>query len=475
MFREFRKETGRNSRPNIWFIGVDPSDPEFVVTRWGLLDGALQETRDRPGDCGVEGNADYQDAKVYAVFCMNRDIRKKTEQGYVEWVGGKPLTKVATVIDFALPLPKNLSFYKPQTKVEDKKLSKLHLAGRAIWTLKRDGMMHVAVRRRGEWEIYSRRMDLATDHFPHIVESLGKLKLPDGTILLGEMVLLKDDGRDDFKGVGRICRSDADLALAYQGFEAFPKDHADKTVLGKAAYYVFDIAFLSGKDGVREKEVRKRLRVLREVFLALDPSLSENATGQGASMRELMAESKRRERMLRIHHVAPLKIFHASPETDLDIAKTLKIEGFVVLDADAVYGDKGYSFDGKAQRPEGIWKRKPKLEDEFIVVGVYEGTGKNMRKLGGFQLEQIHPETGKRIDCGKCGGGFTDEQRTEFWDKVVGGPPLVNLTIKVEFDSRQPAKDGSYALRFPVFKGFSDKKPEECLAQNLEEEDDANG
>jgi len=57
----------------------------------------------------------------------------------------------------------------------------------------------------------------------------------------------------------------------------------------------------------------------------------------------------------------------------------------------------------------------------------------------------------------------------------LGRPPSANLTIKVEFDSRQPAKDGSYALRFPVFKGFSDKKPEECVAQGLEEEDDANG
>lgn len=465
MFREFRKDTGRNSRSNMWFVGIDPTDPEFVITMWGLMGGALQETRDRPGDCGSEGNSDYQNAKQYAIFCMERDIRKKTEQGYVEWVDNKPLTKVATAIDFTKPLPKNLSFYKPQTKVDDKKLSKLHLAGKAIWTLKRDGMMHVAVRRQGVWEIYSRRMDIATDKFPHIIESLNKLPLQDNTILLGEMTLLKENGRDDFKGISRICRSDPDLSLAYQGLGAFPKDHADKTVLGKISYYVFDIAFLHNQDGVREREVRKRLEILRRIFLTFDPDLSTNATGQNASMRELMAESKKRERMLRKYYVAPLKIFHASPETDLDIAKKLGIEGFVVLDADAIYGDKGYSFDGKAQRPEGIWKRKPKREDEFIVVNTYVGTGKNMGKLGGFYLEQIHPDTGKRIDCGKCGGGFTDEQRIDLWDKTI-----VGTTVKVEFDSRQAAKDGSYALRFPVFKGLSDKKPEECIAQGLDED-----
>jgi ATP-dependent DNA ligase len=310
-------------------------------------------------------------------------------------------------------------------------------------------------------------MDLVTERFPHVVASLNKLKLPNGSILLGEMTLLKDNGRDDFKGTSRICRSDPDLALAYQGLGPFSKGHDSQVVLGKISYYVFDIAFLNGADGVREKEVHKRLRVLRDAFSGLDPDLSPNATGQGMSIREMMAESKRRERMLRVHHIAPLKIFHASPETDIEIARKLGIEGFVVLDADAIYGDKGYSFDGKAQRPEGIWKRKPKCEDEFIVVDVYEGTGKNMGRLGGFYLEQIHPDTNKRIDCGKCGGGFTDEQRDELW-----GKSLVNTTVKVEFDSRQPAKDGSYALRFPVFKGFADKKPEECVAQGLEEDDE---
>jgi len=467
--REFRKETGQNSRAGVWFIGVDPSDPEVVVTRWGLLDGAIQETRDRPGSCGVEGNADYQDAEQYAQFCMERDIRKKLEHGYVEWIDGKPIAKAASAIDFALPLPKNLSFYKPQNKIEEKKLSKLHALGKVIWTLKRDGMMHVAVRRSEMWEIYSRRMDLVTDKYPHIIESLEKLNLPDGTILLGEMTLLKEDGRDNFqKGTSRICRSDTDLALAYQGLGEFPKDHGDKTVLGKISYYVFDVAFLNGKDGVKQQSVSKRLQVLRNIFLTFDPDLSPNATGQGMTIRELMAESKRRERMLRIHHVAPLKIFHASPETDLDIAKELGIEGFVVLDADAVYGDKGYSFDGTAQRPNGIWKRKPKREDEFIIIGMYEGKkGKNTGKLGGFYLEQIHPDTGKRIPCGKCGGGLSDPQREEFW----GDDSLIGQTIKVEFDSRQHAKDGSYALRFPVYKGPSDKTPEECIAQGIEEEE----
>ena len=139
-FREFRKSTGRSSRQNVWFIGVEG---DTVITRWGLLDGAIQETKDVPGSCGVEGHADYQTPEQYAVFCMERDIRKKKETGYVEYINGKPTETVANSIDFSKPLPKNLTFCKPKTSISDKKLSQVK---NPIWTQKRDGMMHVAVK-----------------------------------------------------------------------------------------------------------------------------------------------------------------------------------------------------------------------------------------------------------------------------------------------------------------------------------------
>jgi len=462
VFREFRKTTGRSSRPNVWLIGLDKDDPTTVVTRWGLLDGAVQETRDRPGDCGTEGHANYQTPEEYAKFCIDRDIRKKLESGYVEYVNGKPLSKVATSIKFGQHLPKNLTFYKPKTEISDKKLARLEKDGRAVWTLKRDGMMHVAVKNGGKWEIYSRRMDVASEKFPHIIKSLHRLNLPDETILLGEIVLLTDNGHDDFKSVSRICRSDPDLSMAYQGLGDFPKGH-DKTVLGKAGFYVFDVAFYNGEDCVRKKKVLERLGMLKQIFKALDSKL-QLVAGRKSSHDAHLSENMRRETMLRTHHIGPLKIFKTNTENDVRTAAQLGIEGFVVMDVEAVYGDKGYSFDGKAQRPNGIWKRKPKFEDEFIIVDLYEGTGRNMGKLGGFFLEQIHPKTGMRISCGKCGGGFTDEQREDFWKK---GNSLISKTIKVEFDSRQKPKDGVYAVRFPVFKGFADKKPNECVAQGI--------
>jgi len=459
--REFRKETGLSERPRVWYIGIDEKDPEIVVTRWGMLDGAIQETRDRPGSCGVEGHADYQTADHYALFCMARDIRRKKEHGYVEFCDGRPMCKVATVVDLDLPLPKNLTFYKPQTKISDGKLTKLEKSRKAIWTLKRDGMMHVAVGIRGDWEIYTRRMDKATERFPHIVKSLNMLDAPGKSVLLGEIVLLGDKGVDRFLDLSSICRSDPPLALAYQGMGTFPKGHENKKPLGKTAFYVFDVAFLGGDDLARYSTVRDRLSILRELFSKLDPRLRLN-TGLSLDAKVHLAESRRREAMLRKHHVGPVKIFKTNSLEDIDLAKRIGAEGFVVLSADAVYGRKAYSFDGDAKRPDGIWKRKPKYEEEFIVVGTYEGTGKNSGKLGGFYIEQVHPKTGKRIKCGKCGGGLSDAQRVEYY-----GDDAVGWTIKVEFDSRQPPKNGVHAVRFPVFKGRSDKKPEECVAQSL--------
>lgn len=459
--REFRKTTGRSARPIVWKIGID-KDPKTYLIQWGLLDGAVQETRDTPGTCGVEGHSDYFSAEQYAKVCMDREIRKKLEQGYVEYVDGNPLFETATAIDFTKQLPKNLCFYKPKKEISPKDLDRL-VKGSAIWTLKRDGMMHIAVKS-DKFEIYSRRMDLVTSNYPHIISAVEELDLPNNTILLGEMCILKPDGTDDFRAVSKICRSKTDLSLAYQGFADFPKRRADEKVVGKLLYYVFDVAFYAGRDLISNETVRSRLTLLKEIF-SVFAKLSVN-TGLKSSVEQIKHDNYLREKMLREKYIAPLKIYATDKSNDLDLAKKLRAEGFVLLDANAVYGDKAYSFDGKAQRPNGIWKRKPSCEDEFIITGIYEGTGRNRGKLGGFYIAQIHPETGKQIDCGSCGGGLTDAQREEIDENYIG------KTIKIEFDSRQPEKDGVYALRFPEFKGFSDKKPEECIAQDLEGKDE---
>jgi ATP-dependent DNA ligase len=457
--REFRKYTGRNVRPQVWFIDVEKN---VVISKWGLLYGILQKTQDIIESCGIFGHANFRTAEQQAMLCLEREIKNKIDSGYVEYIDGNPTSEVSSEIDFSKPLPKNLCLYKPKKEISDKAIRQLEKDNRAIWTLKRDGMMHLLVKRLNNWEIYSRRMDLVTEKFPHIVEIFSKLTIPNNTIILGEMCLLKPDGSDDFKGVSKICRSDPDLSLAYQGFKDFPKRRKDESVIGKISYYVFDIAFLDGNDLISSMPVKERLGIIRQIFRQLDNRL-KISTGRNASLEDLLQENKLREGLIRKYNIGPIKIYKTDSVSDLELTKKLKAEGFVLLDSDACYGDKSYSFDGKAQRPDGIWKRKPKYEDEFVITSIYGGTGRNRDVLGGFTLKQIHPDTGEWIDCGKCGGGFTDDQRREFTDEE-----LIGKTIKIEFDSRQPPRDGVYALRFPEFKGFADKTPEECIAQYLD-------
>ena len=234
-------------------------------------------------------------------------------------------------------------------------------------------------------------------------------------------------------------------------------------MLGKLCYYVFDIAFFNGEDLISNVPIKNRLKLMKDIFkLQID-------TGQNIDIKLLKVENKLRRSILLNNYIGPIEIYRTDFNNDLELAKQLKFEGFVVLDVESSFGDKAYSFDGKAQRPDAIVKRKPKFEDEFVITGWYEGNGRNRGSLGGFYIKQIHPITNEWINCGKCGGGFSDEQRVEYWNEKE---ELIGTTIKVEFDSRQPPKDGRYALRFPEYKGPADKTPEECIAQFLEEEEE---
>lgn len=455
--REFRKTTGRNSRPQVWKIWIDENNPSSYIIEWGLLNGAKQKTSDTPGSCGVVGHSDYKSSEQYVKLCINREIKKKVEQGYIEYINGEALSEVCSSINFN-KLPKNLCFYKPKKEIKLKDLQELESQNRAVWTLKHDGMMHIIVKN-GPVYIYSRGMDIVTEKFPHIVESVNNLNLPNGTILLGEICLLLDGDRDNFNGVSKICRSDSDLALAYQGLSNFPKRKKNEKILGKTCYYVFDVAFYDGKDLISNEPVINRLILLRKIFSKFNKLFIN--TGRKATFKELKMENKNRTLMLRNNYIAPLKIYRTNSDNDINLAKEIKSEGFVIVDVDMCYGNRAYSFDGKAQRPKGIWKRKPKYEQEFFITSIYEGTGRNRKKLGGICISQFNLN-GEVINCGKCGCGFDDNDRIELWKNKR---ELINKTVKIEFDSRQPDNKGKYSLRFPVFIGFADKNIRECIME----------
>jgi DNA ligase-1 len=92
-----------------------------------------------------------------------------------------------------------------------------------------------------------------------------------------------------------------------------------------------------------------------------------------------------------------------------------------------------YPFD----RSEHWLKWKPFFSADVKIVGYYEGTGRNVGRLGGFTISLNNVET-------DCGGGFSDELRTEFWTKRV---EMVGRIIEVKYQGF--TKDGK--LRFPDY------------------------
>ena len=409
--------TGKIQQWTIWVEEKGKSGYPEVWIEHGLTDGKKQETYDVITEGVNIGKANETTALEQANLILERKVTKQTEEGY------RPTTEEATAeksIDFEEPLPKELCFYKPKNSIDDKKIAALEKLGIAAFTVKRDGMMHVVRKtKRFGVEIYSRRMDLVTEKYPHIKEAFQSL--PDDTLLLGEIVLLNGD-KDNFNGVSQICRSDPPKAIERQD------------ELGKVSYYIFDVAFHGGSNWLTQKVWLTRWTEAKNIADTCGSDYVLAAEKIDKSHTEAMKEVKKRG-----------------------------LEGLVVWDASSIMKEKeSFTFNGKAYRPNVLWKSKPKYEDDFVVkfdpdngIGEY-GSGKNNGKVKSVFIYQLLE--GEEVFLGKCGGGLSDEQR-DFY--TTASYPRV---WRIEYDSVQP-KTGS--LRFPVFNAdrtlTEDKSIEECV------------
>lgn len=447
--REFRAAT-RTGKTKVWSIGLDESDPEVYRIRYGQLDGKMQEKSDRPGPKGKEGTKSHMTASENCLFHMEREIRKKIEKGYVEYVDGNPIGPVATTsIDFSKPLPKNFCPYKPLTekRFSDKKHRELFRKGRAIYTVKRDGECHIAVHHTGGmgWRIYSRRMDDVTAHYPRLIADLMFGMLPEGTIFTGEMVMVRN-GRDDTAAIESYARSKPERA----------HEMVESGRLPPPQFWVYDTLFWDGNPlNDMTWEARRKL-------------VSDQPVWNGKT----------------IGLIAPVK--YCRPDNWERAVIEHGIEGFVFIDREAVPGDKFFTFNGSAARPKGHYKLKINHTEDCVVYAASRGTGDLRDTIGALYIRQRHPQTGKWFDCGKVGSGMThkddgpldrsaieslltekgvpvlDDDRflSEYLKSEKSGP-----VVEVEFKERQP---GTNRFKFPVLLRIrNDKEPRECVAQQF--------
>ena len=118
-------------------------------------------------------------------------------------------------------------------------------------------------------------------------------------------------------------------------------------------------------------------------------------------------------------------------------------EGIMIKDVDAKYVCK---------RNVAWLKQKPFIEVSLTIVGFEEGAvgTKNVGKLGAFIVEG--EDDGKKIR-GNVGGGFSDDQRQEYWDSRDS---LLGQVCEVRADALTKNQDSvdMYNMRFARFLRF---------------------
>jgi DNA ligase D-like protein (predicted ligase) len=115
-----------------------------------------------------------------------------------------------------------------------------------LYELKLDGYRAIAFKRNGVVHLRSRNDNDFSGRYPGVVKGLAKM--PDNTVIDGEVIAFDDDGRPSFN------------ALQNYGSAAAP-----------VIYYVFDVMVLAGRDVMREP-LEKRRELLEQKVL---PTLSE--------------------------------------------------------------------------------------------------------------------------------------------------------------------------------------------------------
>jgi len=114
-------------------------------------------------------------------------------------------------------------------------------------------------------------------------------------------------------------------------------------------------------------------------------------------------------------------------------------EGIMIKDRFGIY---------ECKRSTTWMKWKPVITVDLTVVGLEEGTGRNIGKLGALVCEGIDQNKTIHVNVGT---GLSDKDREEFWEERNN---IIGQVVEIKADAITQNQDGTYSLRFPRFERF---------------------
>lgn len=304
-------------------------------------------------------------------------------------------------------LPKGFVLAKPiaQEGYNEAAIYELERRRRLIITRKRDGWkMFAVVGSDKKVRLFTDGLNEIDSRLDHIREEIRSLRLPSGTVLIGEAIADLDDS-DDLGKVISVFHSSNDKSIKFQ------------EVNGEVKFMIFGTIFSDARDVM--------------------PYVVSSQWTSGLLF----------ERALSYVFTAPVLGVSYNEAKRIVVEKGW--EGLVLYDKDY---NLTYRTDGKApKRPEGCYKWKPILEDDFIVrewIARPDGTVKDL------VLSQLDPSS-KEFYCGKL-GSFSSEMRRKL--SSVDYP----IVVQAAFETRYPKTGKIRNARFLHIR--TDKPVHQCTA-----------
>lgn len=305
---------------------------------------------------------------------------------------------------------------------------------------------------RNKVELFSRRLENITKHYPDVVEAIQKLKI--GELILEAEIVAVNSQTNEFLPFQELMHRRRKHGIE-QAVEGYP-----------VVIYIFDILYLESKD-LTSLPYLKRRAIIENI-----------AIEQNFDMLALVHQ----------------KIVNNIEDLEKQMSRAIEIgcEGLMIKQPTSVY---------RAGAREFAWTKlkreyRSDLADtlDLVIVGALYGRGRRVGKYGAILLASYDADSDIFRSTCKVGTGFTDEHLDFFYKKLeeiqlphrhprvdtrmhmdVWFEPKIVIEVsasEITLSPSHPAGLGAIrekyglALRFPKFTGRirEDKNPEDATA-----------